>query len=77
MKRTRFIGVPDWGRPTLLTFTALPWDGIVHKAIWVEPPRLRPVDMRDPGEVVEHIHDGSEIEIAERTSPRLRREAAN
>jgi hypothetical protein len=28
----------------------------------------RPFDMRDPGEVVEHIRDGSEIEIAERTS---------
>jgi hypothetical protein len=27
LKRTRFIGVPDWGRPTLLTFPALPRDG--------------------------------------------------
>jgi hypothetical protein len=39
----RASSVFDWCRPTLLTFTALPWDGIVHKTIWVEPPRLRPV----------------------------------
>jgi hypothetical protein len=34
-------------------------------------------DMRDLGEVAEHIHDAGEIDIEERTSFRLRKEAAN
>ena len=46
MKRTRFIGAPDWGRPTLVTFPALPLDGIAHKAIWVEPELLAEIEYR-------------------------------
>jgi hypothetical protein len=33
-------------------------------------------DMRDLGEVAEHIHDTSEVEVAEGPSPRIRTEAA-
>jgi hypothetical protein len=33
--------------------------------------------MRDLGEVVEHIHDAGEIEIAERRNPRIGKEVAN
>jgi hypothetical protein len=47
LKRTRFIGVPDWGRPTLLTFPArAPGTGIAHKAIWVEPELLADIEYR-------------------------------